>query len=495
MIELWNQVQKRIETAVGHLEYQVWLQPCTVSNGAKDTITLHAPNRFYVEWIRDNLLATIDQELRSFTGRPITVRLEAVDSSGTAEAAGSTAGADPEPRPRGAAPLHVDDPPARVPAALERHGEAAIPFGEPPAEAPAPSVEAKPATAPAPAEPVSDDLLPDKTFDTFVVASFNEFAATCAQAVAERPAEPNQNPLFIFGGTGLGKTHLMHAIGNAFVERWPDRRIRYVTAENWTNEFIDCIRTGSTKDFRRRYREETGLLLMDDVQFLSGKESTQEELFHTFEALMKRGSQIVFTADVQPREIKGLEPRLSTRCESGIVAEVQPPNAETLLAIFGRKIQDLDIEVDPELARYICARIRGNVRELEGALNRLQALCRVHRRQRATLDFVRTYAGDMIYEEPRKPKPEHIIRTVAQFYGVAIHDIKGKRRNKHLVTPRHVAMFLVREACGTSFPEIGRIFDRDHATVQHACKKIRKLKRSDPDLRAVIDKLSSEFGY
>jgi chromosomal replication initiator protein len=292
--------------------------------------------------------------------------------------------------------------------------------------------------------------------------------------------------LFVYGGTGLGKTHLLHAIGNAVRAQEPSARILYVTAEQFTNELIDALRFRRMPAFREKYRRWPAVLLMDDVQFLSGKDRTQEELFHTFEWLKERGRQIVFTADVLPREIRGFEPRLRTRCESGMLADMQAPDLETMAAILHQKAADLGAEVPPDLAHYIVSRVHNSVREIEGVMNRLAALCRMHRRP-PTLDFAREHLSGFLADAPRQLDAREIIDTVASFYGVKLGDLMGKRRLKQLVTPRHVSMFLVREHTELSFPEIGRVFDRDHATVQHACKKLRAGVKSDADLRSQVE--------
>jgi chromosomal replication initiator protein len=321
------------------------------------------------------------------------------------------------------------------------------------------------------------------------VGKSNEFAHAAALAAADSPGESQYNPLFIYGDTGLGKTHLVHAIGNRIRQRDPDARVLYVTAEQFTNELIDSLRYRRMPEFRDQYRKQPTVLLIDDVQFFSGKDRTQEELFHTFEWLNERGCQIVFTSDVLPREIKGFEPRLRTRCESGMLADTQAPDMETLIAILRQKAELQGLHIPDDVSQWITARVRGNVRELEGAVNRLSAVTRL-RPGPLTLELARQHLSSMLDEQPNSINAEDIMVTVSNFYNVKVSDLKGSRRLKQLVRPRHVAMFLIRKYTQHSFPEIGRLFgNRDHATVQHAVKKIRTQIQQDVDIRSAVQTL------
>ena len=268
-------------------------------------------------------------------------------------------------------------------------------------------------------------------------------------AAADSPGESQYNPLFIYGDTGLGKTHLVHAIGNRIRERNPEARVLYVTAEQFTNELIDSLRY-RRMEFRDQYRKQPTVLLMDDVQFLSGKDRTQEELFHTFEWLNERGRQIVFTSDVLPRDIKGFEPRLRTRCESGMLADTQAPDMETLTAILRQKAEIQGLMIPNEVSQWITARVRGNVRELEGAVNRLSAVTRL-RPGPLTMDLARQHLSSMLDDQAVSINADDIMATVANFYNVKVSDLKGSRRLKQLVRPRHVAMFLIRKYTQHSF--------------------------------------------
>jgi chromosomal replication initiator protein len=337
-------------------------------------------------------------------------------------------------------------------------------------------------------------ISPDKTFDNFVVGACNAFAHATARAVAETPGTQQYNPLYIYGSTGLGKTHLLHAIGSHILLKQPDAHVLYISAEQFTNDLIDAIRYRRMPSFRDRYRMRPTVLLMDDVQFLSNKDRTQEELFHTFEWLKERGRQIVFTSDVLPRDIKMFEPRLRTRFESGMLADTQPPDMETLIAILQQKAEDMYLVLPHDLAQYIASRVRGNIRELEGILNRLKALCQLHNSP-PTIEFARMYLSNILADEPHALSAEDVIQTVSSFFNIKVADLKGKRRLKQFVRPRHISMWLIRQHTELSFPDIGRAFNgRDHATVQHACKKIAGLLERDADLENTIKLIERSLG-
>jgi chromosomal replication initiator protein len=420
---------------------RIWstVRPIQVSSITDAGVKLEVPNRYYRDWVSANYGPVLAAELEEALGRPVELHFQVAVKSDSPAVGGSEG----------------DTTSAIVP----------IP-----------------------------GVAPDKTFENFVVGTSNEFAHAAALATADAPGESQYNPLFIYGDTGLGKTHLLHAIGNRIRSQDPDARVLYVTAEQFTNELIDALRYRRMPEFRDRYRKQPTLLLMDDVQFLSGKDRTQEELFHTFEWLNERSRQIVFTADVLPRDIRMFEPRLRTRCESGMLADTQAPDMETLLAIFRQKAEELQLDVPDGVAQWIAARVHGNIRELEGVLNRLSAIMRL-RPGPLTIEFARQHLSSVLNELPSTLSAEDIIQTVANFYNVRISDLKGQRRLKQLVRPRHVAMYLVRKNTEHSFPEIGRIFGgRDHATVQHAVKKIRGLIARDVDMKSAVFTLQRSLG-
>jgi len=435
---VWSKVQNSLREKLGAQSWEIWIRPIQLAHISGEQVQLEVPNRYYRDWVQHNYATTLSNELEEVIGHPVEIQFQVARRSDSA------------------APLSA--------AQTAPSADASIP-----------------------------GLSPDNTFDRFVVGKSNEFAHAAALAVADSPGESQYNPLFIYGETGLGKTHLLHAIGNRMYERNPDVRVLYVTAEQFTNDLIDSLRYRRMPEFRDRYRKQPTLLLMDDVQFLGGKDRTQEELFHTFEWLNERGRQIVFTADVLPKEIRMFEPRLRTRCESGMLADTQPPDMETLLAILRQKAEHLSLDIPDDLAQWITARIRGNIRELEGVVNRLSAVVRLHR-QPLTIDLAQRHLGNVLSEIKLSITATEIIETVANFYNVKISDLKGQRRLKQLVRPRHVAMYLVRSHTDHSFPEIGRLFGgRDHATVQHACKKIRGQVQRDIDTRNAIQTLERSF--
>ena len=312
------------------------------------------------------------------------------------------------------------------------------------------------------------------TFDTYVVGDNNSFAHAAAVAVAESPAEI-YNPLFIYGGVGLGKTHLMHSIAHFILERNPETKVLYVTSESFTNELIEAIRNNNntaTARFREKYRN-IDVLLIDDIQFIIGKESTQEEFFHTFNDLHSNKKQIIISSDKPPKEMQTLEGRLRSRFEWGLIADISSPDYETRMAIL-RKKEELDgYQVNDEVIKYIATNIKSNIRELEGALNKLMACSRLEKKE-ITIEMAEQELRDIISpDEKREVTPELIINTVAEHFGIRPEDIKGKKRNSEIVFPRQIAMYLCREIIGIPLKSIGTIMGKkDHTTVIHACNTI-----------------------
>jgi chromosomal replication initiator protein len=325
------------------------------------------------------------------------------------------------------------------------------------------------------------------SFDRFVVGPNNQLAAAACRAVAEAPARM-YNPLFIYGGVGLGKTHLMHAIGHTIAARDAGRRIAYVSSERFTNDLIASIQGGRMADFRRQYRE-VDLLLIDDVHFLGEKERTQEEFFHTFNALHDAQRQIVMTSDRPPKEIPGLEERLVSRFEWGLVTDIKSPDLETRVAILRKKAEDDSIALADEVLEFIARNCRSNVRELEGAIIKLLAYSSLTRRE-VTTDLAREALGGVLGDLDRASDitPESIRQCAADEWGVTIEGLVSKKRTKDLTVPRQVAMFLIRELLDLSLVEIGRLFGgRDHSTVIHSITKVEQEMRTDPSFAARVD--------
>ena len=328
------------------------------------------------------------------------------------------------------------------------------------------------------------------TFKNFVVGAGNQFAHAACMAVAEQPAKP-YNPLFIYGDTGLGKTHLLNAIGNYVAER-TDLRIAYLTTEQFTNEVINSIRYDKMMDLRKRYRH-IDMLMIDDIQFLAGKERTQEEFFHTFNALYEAHKQLVLSSDRFPKEMPDIEERLRSRFEWGLIADLQPPDVETRIAILRKKSDDEGVTLPEDVIQFLATTMKSNIRELEGSLVRLGAYASLTG-QMITLDMAKNVLRDLIGTKKKIVSMDDIQETVGARFHVKIADLKSRRRSKTLVHPRQIAMYLCRELTDSSYPEIGRQFGgKDHTTIIHACKQVIKAKDNDSVLSATLDSLKEQI--
>ncbi|GMA57313.1 chromosomal replication initiator protein DnaA [Alicyclobacillus sacchari] len=332
-------------------------------------------------------------------------------------------------------------------------------------------------------------LIPRYTFETFVIGASNRFAHAACLAVSERPAQA-YNPLFIYGGVGLGKTHLMHAIGHYVKEHNPPAKVRYLSSERFTNEFITAIRDGSTESFRSKYRS-IDVLLIDDIQFLANKEQTQEEFFHTFNSLHEAGKQIVISSDRPPREIPTLEDRLRSRFEWGLITDIQPPDLETRIAILQRKAKSDGLDISENVLAYIADQIDSNIRELEGALIRVVAYSSLVNED-VTPELAQVALKDIIQpNRPRAVTVNQVQKVISDHFGLRIDDLRGKKRTRNIAFPRQIAMYLTRELTDMSLPRIGEAFGgRDHTTVMHACDRVAEELEKDVDLRATIDRLA-----
>ncbi|MFO0775188.1 MAG: chromosomal replication initiator protein DnaA [Nitrospiraceae bacterium] len=334
------------------------------------------------------------------------------------------------------------------------------------------------------------NLNPKYSFSTFVVGGSNQFAHAACMAVAEQPARA-YNPLFIYGGVGLGKTHLMHAIGN-HIAGHSDMQIAYVTTEQFTNEVINSIRFDKMLDLRRRYRN-VDMLMIDDIQFLAGKERTQEEFFHTFNALYEAHKQIVVSSDRFPKEMPDIDERLRSRFEWGLIADLQPPDVETRIAILRKKSEDEGVRLADDVVQFLAATMKSNIRELEGSLVRLGAYSSLTG-QPITLEMAKTVLRDVIGDKKKIVSMDDIQDAVSGRFHVKVSDLKSRRRSKTLVQPRQLAMFLCRELTDASFPEIGRQFGgKDHTTIMHACKQVAKAVETDTALRATVNSLKEQI--
>jgi chromosomal replication initiator protein len=333
---------------------------------------------------------------------------------------------------------------------------------------------------------------PRYVFDSFVVGNSNQFAHAAALAVAERPSQ-SYNPLFLYGGVGLGKTHLLHAIGHRIAQLYPHLRVAYLAAEQFVNELITSIRFDRMQAFRERYRD-IDLLLVDDVQFLANKERTQEEFFHTFNTLYSSQKQIILSSDAPPRDIPSLESRLRSRFEWGLIADIQPPDLETKVAILRRKAEGDDEDLPDDVALFIARHVKSNVRELEGLLNRVLAFSSLTGRP-VSIELAKETLKDILAQEGRQNAPPEVVKHVARYYGLKVQEIKSKTNSKQIVFPRQVAMYLLKKVTDLSFPEIGKLFnDKHHSTVMHSVEKIDQLRATDPDLDRTLRSLEDHFG-
>jgi len=330
-------------------------------------------------------------------------------------------------------------------------------------------------------------LTPRYTFGAFVIGNSNQFAQAACQAVAELPSKA-YNPLFIYGGVGLGKTHLLHAVGHEIAHRYPSLRVLYLSSERFTNELISAIRHDQTAEFRAKYRT-IDLLLMDDIQFISGKERTQEEFFHTFNDLYGARKQIVLTSDSAPKEIPEIEERLRSRFEWGLIADIQPPDFETRVAILQKKAESERVRLPDDVAYVIARRVKANIREIEGALTRMIAFCSLSGRE-MTVDLGQEVLADLWRETEQTITIEHIQRKASEFFGVRISDMGARNRAQAVALPRQVAMYLARQLTHASLAEVGRAFGgKDHTTVLHAVEKVRVRIEEDPKFKTTIDTL------
>ena len=331
----------------------------------------------------------------------------------------------------------------------------------------------------------------DYTFERFIVGSSNKFAHAAALAVAQRPAAEN-NPLFIYGNSGLGKTHLLNAVGHELKKNFPEKTIIYVKGDQFANELIESIRAGTTAGFREKYRKADALLI-DDIQFIAGKESTQEEFFHTFNTLYESKKQIVLTSDRPPRDIATLEDRLKTRFEWGLTADVQPPDFETRMAIIKRKAELVGLTVPDNVCEFIAVKLKSNIRQLEGAVKKIKAMHELMG-ESITVNLAENAIDALRTENPGlNPTPERIMEAVANYFYIPVEQMISQNRSKDVAYPRQMAMYMIRQELEYSFPDIAKIFKRDHTTVMHACNKIEEERKNSRETEDVIKKLHNNI--
>jgi chromosomal replication initiator protein len=443
-IELWTRCSKSLRDQVSESTWQLWLAGIEPVGLADGVFTLSVPSPFIRERVESRYLLMIEDTLANEVGDPVRVRLSVREPAPAA----TPSPVDAPGRPHVTNGLLGEDP--LVEPTFAREGSSAAASGR---ESPAVQLDTK------------------FTFETFVAASSNRLAHAAAQAVAETPGR-SYNPLFIYGDSGLGKTHLLHAIANYVTENYPRRKVLYVTTETFMNDFVDALRSSTTLAFKRRYRD-CDVLLIDDVQFMERKEGLQEEFFHTYNDLKGASKQIVLTSDRAPKSIETLEDRLRSRFLSGLITEIDPPDLETRLAILRSKSLSEHYDVPDDVLEFIAAHVKDNIRELEGALTRICAFAKLNKRPISHEQAEKVLADLVEAGEPRRVSPQMILDTVAASYGFSVESIIGPSRTRPLVTARQVAMYLTRELTDYSYPAIGRVFgNRDHTTVIHAVDKI-----------------------
>jgi len=441
---LWQQCAERLQSELPLQQFNTWIRPLQAEQNG-DTLTLFAPNIYSVDWVRDKYLKTINDNLSNLcngeTAPNVVLKVGEV-SNGRSSSVASV---------------------QKRAAAVRKK---ATGFSGSSNES---------------AEEFESNIHPEYTFDNFVEGKSNQLARAAAIQVAENPGGV-YNPLFVYGGTGLGKTHLLHAVGNGIMAHKKGAKVFYIRAERFVQDMVNSIRNSSTNEFKRYYRS-VDALLIDDIQFFANKKGSQEEFFHTFNALLEGNQQIIMTSDHYPKEIEGVEDRLKSRFGWGLTIAIEPPELETRVAILMRKAEERGLNMPHEVAFFIAKRLRSNVRELEGALNRVVANVQLTGRP-ITIDFVREALRDLIAAQEKLVTIDNIQKTVAEYYNIKLADILSKRRSRSVARPRQLAMALAKELTNHSLPEIGDAFGgRDHTTVLHACRKIQELKDAQNDIK------------
>jgi chromosomal replication initiator protein len=451
MNQLWQETLTHLEQTLNPQHFATWIKPIRFVSIKKDVVFLEVPNRFILDWIKDHYSQLIQDTLSHIGAVFYRIQFEITSQ------------------------LNQKEP-------IRNNQQ--IPHAQP-----MPEENGK--SSPRPWNSAVNNLNPKYTFDEFVSGSSNQFAFAAAMAVANNPAT-TYNPLFVYGGVGLGKTHLINAVGNAVLKKNPEMKVCYYTSEKFMNELINSLRYAKMDEFRNKFRS-MDVLLIDDVQFIAGKERTQEEFFHTFNALYESHKQIVVTSDKFPKEIPGLEERLRSRFEWGLIADIQPPDVETKQAILKMKAEQNGINLPEEVALFLANSVSSNVRELEGFLIRIGAYASLTSTP-ITLAMAKEVLKDILVETNKNLTIEEIQKKVSTHYDVKISDLKSSKRIKTLVLPRQIAMYLARQLTSSSYPEIGERFGgKDHSTIIHAIKKIENLMKEDLRLRSTINAIKNSL--
>jgi len=438
---LWEKSLNIIKEKLSQQNFDTWIRPIRIAKLQDNSIILSVPNRFFKDWLEDNYHTLIKDSLTSLVGTTIQISFE------------------------------ISQPIEKTPETLNnsrsKHDS---------------NTAAKQST-----HRINPSLNQHYSFDRFIVGASNQFAHAASVAVSEKPAK-NYNPLFIYGGVGLGKTHLLNAIGLSITALHPHLNVLYISAEAFMNELVNAIRYDKMPKFREKFRH-IECLLIDDIQFIAGKDRTQEEFFHTFNTLHDSGKQIVVTSDKFPKDIPNLEGRLRSRFEWGLIADIQPPDIETKIAIVEKKAQENNIVLPGNVAHYMASRAESNIRELEGYLIRMAAYASLTGRE-IDITLVQEVLKKIIETEKEKITIEEIVKIVAHHFGLKIYDLKSEKKNKNLAFARQIAMYLARQFTSSSFPDIGlKIGGRDHSTVIYACNKIKKLRDVDENTRTTLQNL------
>jgi len=491
-VELWQQCVDLLRDELPAQQFNTWIRPLQVE-AEGDELRVYAPNRFVLDWVNEKYLGRLLELLgehgngiapalslligsrrssapRAAPNAPLAASVAASQAQQAAQVAAVAAPAAPAPVP--AAP-QVEDAPSRD--SFDSMGENTAVVAPPSSRTEQRTVQVEGALK------HTSYLNRTFTFENFVEGKSNQLARAAAWQVADNPKH-GYNPLFLYGGVGLGKTHLMHAVGNHLLKKNPNAKVVYLHSERFVADMVKALQLNAINEFKRFYRS-VDALLIDDIQFFARKERSQEEFFHTFNALLEGGQQVILTSDRYPKEIEGLEERLKSRFGWGLTVAVEPPELETRVAILMKKADQAKVDLPHDAAFFIAQRIRSNVRELEGALKRVIAHSHFMGRD-ITIELIRESLKDLLALQDKLVSVDNIQRTVAEYYKIKISDLLSKRRSRSVARPRQVAMALSKELTNHSLPEIGDVFGgRDHTTVLHACRKINELKDSDADIR------------
>ena len=440
MQSVWQNCLQRLEKELPPQQFSTWIRPLRAAEARAGELRLLAPNRFVMQWVKERFLSRIELLAAEAAATPVRVSLEL--------------------------PTDLGEPAPLLPAST-------TPISALP-------IAAKPVVPRAAATGDRSNLLAEFTFESFVPGKANQLARAAAMQVAENPGA-SYNPLFIYGGVGLGKTHLIQAVGNQVLTHRPEARVRYLHAAQYISDVVKAYQQKSFEDFKRYYHS-LDLLLIDDIQFFTGKDRTQEEFFYAFNALVEAHKQVIITSDTYPRDIAGLDERLKSRFSWGLTVAIEPPEQEMRVAIILKKAEATGVKLPEDVAFFIAKHIRSNVRELEGALKSVVAFARFNGRD-ITLDSAKEALKDLLSVQNRLITVDNIQKTVAEFYKIKVSDMYSKKRSRNVARPRQVAMALAKELTPMSLPDIGEAFgNRDHTTVLHACRTISSLREKDPDL-------------